>query len=45
LGHPIDDRVPYWGDSEYLNLTYPDLKKSKYPVIVMTWGESVRYQP
>jgi L-ascorbate metabolism protein UlaG (beta-lactamase superfamily) len=43
LGHSIDDRVPYWGDSEYLQLTYPELLKSQYPVIVMTWGESISY--
>jgi len=45
LGHPIDDRVPFWGDSEFLQLTYPELKRSAYRVIVMTWGESIRYQP
>jgi L-ascorbate metabolism protein UlaG (beta-lactamase superfamily) len=44
LGHPIDDRVPFWGDSEFLQLTYPELKRSAYRVIVMTWGESIRYQ-
>ena len=44
LGHPIDDRVPFWGDSEFLQLTYPELKRSTYRVIVMTWGESIRYQ-
>lgn len=43
LGHPIDDRVPYWGDSEFLQLTYPELKRSSYPVIVMAWGESFHY--
>ena len=45
LGHPIDDRVPFWGDSEFLQLTYPELKRSIYRVIVMTWGESIHYQP
>jgi L-ascorbate metabolism protein UlaG (beta-lactamase superfamily) len=44
LGHPVDDRVPFWGDSEFLQLTYPELKRSAYPVIVMTWGESIHYQ-
>jgi L-ascorbate metabolism protein UlaG (beta-lactamase superfamily) len=44
LGHPIDDRVPFWGDSKFLQLTYPELKRSIYRVIVMTWGESIRYQ-
>ena len=36
LGHPIDDRVPFWGDSQFLQLTYPELKRSAYRVIVMT---------
>lgn len=44
LGHPIDDRVPFWGDSEFLQLTYPQLKRSTYPVIVMTWGEGFHYK-
>jgi len=44
MGHPIDDRVPFWGDSEFLKLTYPELKRSAYRVIVMTWGESIHYQ-
>ena len=45
LGHSIDDRVPFWDDSEYLELTYPELKKSEYPLILMTWGESYHYLP
>ncbi len=45
LGHPIDDRVPFWGDSEYLELTYPQLKNSDYPLLLMTWGESYHYLP
>lgn len=45
LGHPLDDRVPYWGDSEYLGLTYPELLRSDYPVVVMAWGESFHYSP
>jgi L-ascorbate metabolism protein UlaG (beta-lactamase superfamily) len=45
LGHPIDDRVPYWGDAEFLNLTNPELLKSNYPVVPMTWGESYTYTP
>ncbi len=45
LGHAIWDRVPYWGDSEYLHLTYPQLLVSDYPVLVMTWGESFHYMP
>ncbi|MCL4691300.1 MAG: MBL fold metallo-hydrolase [Candidatus Hydrogenedentes bacterium] len=45
LGHQIWDRVPYWGDSEYLHLTLPQLLDSEYPVLVMTWGESYHYVP
>lgn len=45
LGHQLWDRVPYWGDSEYLKLTYPQLLASKYPVLVMTWGERYHYLP
>jgi hypothetical protein len=45
LGHPLWDRVPYWGDAEYLKLTYPQLKASEYPVLVMTWGEAYHYVP
>ena len=45
LGHPVDDRVPFWGDSEFLELTYPELKKSDYPLLLMTWGESYHYLP
>jgi len=45
LGHTLDDRVPFRGDSEYLELTYPELKASDYPVILMTWGESFHFLP
>ncbi len=45
LGHSVDDRVPFWGDSEYLELTYPELKASDYPVVLMTWGELIHYMP
>lgn len=45
LGHPIFDRVPYWGDAEHLKLTYPKLLASEYPVLRMTWGESYHYKP
>jgi len=45
LGHTLDDRVPFWGDSEYLELTYAELKASNYPVVLMTWGESYHYTP
>ncbi len=45
LGHPVDDRVPFWGDAEFLQLTNPELKRSNYRTITMTWGESIRYVP
>lgn len=45
LGHTIDDRVPFWDDSEHLELTYPELKNSEYPLILMTWGDSYHYLP
>jgi len=45
LGHTVDDRVPFWGDTEYLELTNDALFKSDYPVIQMTWGESYHYIP
>jgi len=43
LGHTVWDRLPYWGDDAYLQLTYEQLKKSKYPVVALIWGESVAF--
>lgn len=43
LGHTVWDRLPYWGDDTYLDLNYAELKKSEYPVVVLTWGESFHY--
>lgn len=45
MGHTVWDRLPYWGDDAYLGLNYAELKKSKYPVVVTTWGESFLYNP
>lgn len=45
LGHTVDDRVPFWGDTTYLELTNDELFKSDYPVIQMIWGESFHYIP
>ena len=45
LGHTVWDRLPFWGDDKYLELNYADLKKSKYPVLVLVWGESYHYNP
>lgn len=44
LGHPLWDRVPYWGDEDFLKLNFTEMK-AEYPVVVMTWGESYRYMP
>ena len=44
LGHTVDDRVPFWGDAQFLQLTYPELKRSAYKTMVMTWGESFHYK-
>lgn len=43
IGHTVWDRLPYWGDDEYLGLNYAQLKASKYPVVAMIWGESYHY--
>ncbi|MGC9355616.1 MAG: MBL fold metallo-hydrolase, partial [Mariniphaga sp.] len=44
LGHTVWDRLPFWGDEKYLGLNYSELKKSKYPVAVMVWGEAYDYR-
>jgi hypothetical protein len=43
IGHTVWDRLPYWGDDEYLGLNYNELKKSAFPVVVLTWGESFHF--
>lgn len=45
LSHQVWDRVPYWGDAEFLHLTTPALLASDYPVLVMAWGEAYHYAP
>ena len=45
LGHTVWDRLPFWGDDEYLGLNYFELKKSTFPVVVLTWGESFHFSP
>jgi len=45
VGHTVWDRLPYWGDDDYLGLNYSELKKSDYPVVVLVWGESYWYNP
>jgi len=44
LGHPLWDRVPYWGDEQYLKLNFSEMM-AEYPTLVMAWGESYRYKP
>ncbi|MBV5314386.1 MAG: MBL fold metallo-hydrolase [Prolixibacteraceae bacterium] len=43
MGHTVWDRLPFWGDDQYLELNYAELKKSRYPVVVNIWGESYWY--
>ena len=43
MGHTVWDRLPYWGDDEFLELNYAELKTSKFPVVVLVWGESYHY--
>ena len=45
LGHTVWDRLPFWGDDKYLELNYAELKKSRYPVVVLVWSESYHYSP
>ena len=45
MGHEAWDRMPYWGDAEWIESTYPQLMNSEYPVLVMAWGEAYRYLP
>jgi L-ascorbate metabolism protein UlaG (beta-lactamase superfamily) len=45
MGHTVWDRLPFWGDDEYLKLNYAELKKSEYPVVVTVWGESYHFNP
>ena len=42
MGHPLDHREPYWGDSNYLSVEHT--KEADMPPIVLTaWGESYHY--
>lgn len=43
MGHTLWDRLPYWGDDEWLHLNYTELKASEFPVVVLVWGESYHY--
>jgi len=43
LGHSVWDRVPFWGDNEYLGTKFIELRR-KYPVVALVWGESYLYK-
>jgi hypothetical protein len=43
MGHPCWDRMPYWGDAEFIESTYDKLLASDHPVLIMAWGESYHY--
>jgi hypothetical protein len=36
LGHPIDDRVPYWGDAEFLELVLSDEAERRQQVTIQS---------
>lgn len=43
MGHPTWDRMPYWGDGQFIESTYDALMASRRPVLIMAWGESYHY--
>lgn len=45
MGHPTWDRMPYWGDADFIQSTYDKLLASDHPVLIMAWGESYHYIP
>ena len=44
LGHQMNDRVPFWGDEEFLQLNLSEVK-AQFPTLVMTWGETYHFTP
>jgi hypothetical protein len=44
LGHPMYDRVPYWGDEKFLHLNFTEMK-AQFPVLPMAWGETYHFVP
>jgi L-ascorbate metabolism protein UlaG (beta-lactamase superfamily) len=44
MGHPTWDRMPYWGDADFIQSTYDKLLASEHPVLIMAWGESYHYR-
>lgn len=45
VGHPMNDRVPYWGDEKFLSLNFAEAKAAGYPLISPAWGEVYDYVP
>ena len=45
MGHPMWDRIPFWGDLAYIGSNFAELKGTKYPVVPMFWGEMFHYAP
>ncbi len=43
MGHQAWDRMPYWGDSVFIESSYDALLASEHPVLIMAWGESYLY--
>jgi len=44
MEHTVWDRLPFWSDDKYLELNYTELKKSKYSVAMLVWGESYHFK-
>ncbi len=44
LGHQMNDRVPFWGDEEYLQLNLSEVR-AQFPTLRMTWGETYLFVP
>lgn len=43
MGHEAWDRMPYWGDGEFIQSSYDALLASDHPVLIMAWGESYHF--
>ncbi len=45
LGHPVDDRDPWWGDTTYSEPSLRAFYNSGFPYLRMMWGETFHYLP
>ncbi len=45
LGHPVDDRDPWWGDTAWSEPSLRAFYRSSFPYLRMLWGESYHYLP